>query len=243
MSQCLFGDRCRTYWSTGSLGIADSRGLCVPCSLHGRESIRQLFPDWLMLDSQVGKVTYGSGSDVALVRVQAPEAPIPLKTEVDYLARWIAWSLTEWEDVVRERGRLAPIPAPVRAIVGVPRASRTLVEHYSILLSTPVVRIVDYTSNEAVYADGIDAIGLFIELHRRARNMLGLSRTREHRAVPCPKPPLGCGLFELASYLDGKLGVGDDVFCMNCGWRCTAEQYSQYVKTFLPPEDHYAEAA
>ncbi len=243
MSQCLFGEQCRTYRSTQAAGLANSFGICIPCELHGRESIRQLFGDWLLLDSMIGKVSYGTANDMSRVRVVPAEAPIPLRTEVDYLSRYITWTLAEWECVVRERGRLVVVGAPVRPIIGVPRASQLLTEHYAILLNTPSVQVYDYVTNEIVYADGIDAIGLFINLHWRARSMLGLSRVREHRAVPCPQPPVGCGLFELASYLDGKYQVGDDVFCVNCGWRCTAEQYSQYVKTFLPPEDRYAEAA
>lgn len=243
MSQCLFDDQCQTYRSTHGVGLATHYGICIPCERHGREAIRQLFPDWVLLDAMIPKVTYGVPADTTRVTAVQVEAPIPLRSEVDYLARWIAWSLADWEYVVRERGRLANVGVAVRPVISVPRASQLLTEHYPILLNTPTTQIVDYVTNQLTYADGIEAIALFIGLHHRARGMIGLSRIREHRAVPCPEPPAGCGLFELASYLDGKYQVGDDVFCVNCGWRCTAEQYSQYLKTFIPPEDHYAEAA
>jgi hypothetical protein len=157
------------------------------------------------------------------------------------MARRIVWSLGTWEQPVRETANLSPVwERGVRDVVVAQRATRILTRHFSVLLALPDTAYLPYESPVADSCDGPAAVVDLVGLHHRAVSLLGENRRWEPRALPCPAPPAGtdpdqtrlwgCGLYHLGRW------VGDDrVWCGNCGWSCTADEYGWYTTTWRPP--------
>lgn len=135
------------------------------------------------------------------------EAPVPLNTEVQAFMRQIVLVACSWEDQVRAAVRLSDLPDGRRRDgVALAQACRTLAAHLTALLALPhetKVRFVSPSKLESMepgtwWADtGGDAwaytdmdgtaAGLeFLQLHGRARGILGLTRQRRRiTEVPC----------------------------------------------------------
>lgn len=135
------------------------------------------------------------------------EAPIPVNLDVQAFMRQIVWVACSWEDQVRAAVRLSDLPDGRRRDgVALAQASRTLTAHLTPLLSLPTetkVRFVppsklkdmepgDWWTDTAGDAwaytdmDGTAAALEFLQLHGRARGILGLTRQRRRiTEVPC----------------------------------------------------------
>lgn len=243
---CRFGQWCATRDTHGNPGQAEARGLCWPDETHGRYAISQLADDYAGLASILGKGIAPAGGGGA----SGPPGPrLPIREHVDALMRQIRWALETWEVAVRERARLSDVPEHgVRDWVVVERAAGILTEHYSVLLALGATDILDYETAAAVDADGPGAVVELTQLHHRARSMLGLTRRREARALPCPLIPCtrhgatpcrdprcaehvtGCGLTELGQDIGGNV-----VDCRSCGWSCSLDEYAAYAISLQVP--------
>jgi hypothetical protein len=244
--RCRFGPWCATRDHKGVPGPADSRGLCWPDETHGRYAIAQLPDDYAALAGILGKdISPAGGGSVT----STPGPRLPLRENVDALMRQIRWTLETWEVAVRERARLSDVPEHgVRDFVVVGRAAEILTEHYPVLLAYGATDILDYETAAAVDADGPGAVVELTRLHHQARSLLGLTRRRESRALPCPLIPCGrhgaapcrerrceehvtgCGLYELGQ----DIGT-DTVDCRSCGWACTLDEYAAYAISLQAP--------
>lgn len=133
------------------------------------------------------------------------DAPVPVNLDVQAFMRQIVQVTCSWEDQVRAAVRLADLPDGRRRDgVALAQASRTLSRHLTALLSMPVetkVRFVppgkldetghwwtDTAGDAWTYTD-LDGTGAgleFLQMHGRARGMLGLTRQRRRiTEVPC----------------------------------------------------------
>jgi hypothetical protein len=135
------------------------------------------------------------------------EAPVPVNLDVQAFMRQVVWVACSWEDQVRAAVRLSDLPDGRRRDgVALAQASRTLTAHLTALLSLPhetKVRFVssrqradmepgefwtDTAGDAWAYAD-MDGTGAgleFLQVHGRARGMLGLTRQRRKiTEVPC----------------------------------------------------------
>jgi len=243
---CRFGERCATRDKANIPGPAGPRGLCWPDEAHGLFAISSLPADYAGLAEILGKdiAPVGGGNTNG-----APGPRLPLRENVDSVMRQIRWSLETWEIAVRERARLSDVPERgVRDHVVVERAAAILTEHYSVLLAYGATHILDYDTAAAVDADGPGAVVELTRLHHRSRSMLGLTRRREARALPCPLIPCsrhgvapcrdrhceqhttGCGLHELGQ----DIGT-NTVDCRSCGWTCTLDEYAAYAISLQAP--------
>jgi hypothetical protein len=135
------------------------------------------------------------------------EAPIPVNLDVQAFMRQVVWVTCSWEDQVRAAARLSDLPdGRRRDAVALAQACRTLDAHLTALLSLPPEVKVRFVppgkvkdlDPETVWSDtGGDswthaemdgtAAGLeFLQLHGRARGILGLTRQRRRiTEVPC----------------------------------------------------------
>jgi hypothetical protein len=254
VAPCRLGGYCSTRnRSTGQPGPDEGRGLCWPDERHGQFAIGELVGDWLALMQRVGKDAgrQGFGS----IPTACAEAPIPIHEHIEALTRQIAWTLDVWAQPVRERARLAEDVYGYehqwqqrrREGAAVQRDSGTLTAHYSVLLALAPVDYLDYETVTLVADDGPGAVAQMVQLHHRARSVLGVTKRRERRDLPCPPKPYGCGLPELGEWLgsgnryyDTEVGgwvTGPNIVdCGNCGWSCDADDYAMYAITFIPPK-------
>ena len=135
------------------------------------------------------------------------EAPIPVNLDVQAFMRQIVWVACSWEDQVRAAARLSDLPDGRRRDgVALVQACRTLTRRLTALLSLPSeskvrfvapARVKDLDPETVWSDDGGDtwtysdmdgtAAGLeFLQLHGRARGILGLTRRRRRiTEVPC----------------------------------------------------------
>lgn len=243
LDTCRMGAYCRTRttYADGQTtpGSADGRGLCWPCELHGQFAIQQLPRDWHQLVARIPKDASRQG--LTPIGRNLAEAPIPMHLDMDTAARAIAWTLDTWAVPVFERipraetGRSAEFAERhIRAAWAVARSAGLLDRFYTVLRALPPTEHMPYGDNHTVLAvdDGPGAIATLTQLHHRATAIIGETRRLETRDLPCPTPPHGCGLDSTL-----RRRVGDtDVFCTNCGWWCTDDQYTQYAITWVPPK-------
>jgi len=250
---CRMGGYCSTRdRSTGHPGPADARQFCWPDERHGQFAIGELVADWVGLMQRIGKDAGRQG--LGGIPTARAEAPIPIHEHVEALTRQIAWTLDVWAQPVRERARLYEDPRGyehqgeqrTRLGVAVQRDANTLSTHYSVLLALDVVEYYAYETLEQAEADGPDAVVQLVGLHHQARAVLGVTRRREKRDLPCPPKPHGCGQSQLGEvhgsghhYYDSTAGgwmTGPNIVdCSHCGWWCTSDEYAVYAMTFVPP--------
>jgi len=135
------------------------------------------------------------------------EAPVPVNLDVQAFMRQVVWVACSWEDQVRAAVSLSDLPDGRRRDgVALAQACRILAAHLTALLSLPretKVRFVppsrlegmepgtfwaDTAGDAWAYSD-MDGTGAgleFLQLHGRARGMLGLTRQRRRiTEVPC----------------------------------------------------------
>ena len=135
------------------------------------------------------------------------EAPIPVNLDVDAFMRQVVHVACSWEDQVRAAVRLADLPDGRRRDgVALAQACRTLAAHLTPLLALPAETKTRYvppskrddlppgswwadTAGDTWTHTDMDgtAAGLeFLQLHGRARGILGLTRQRRRiTEVPC----------------------------------------------------------
>lgn len=257
--------------STRDPGPADARGFCWPDEQHGRFAIEQLPADWYTLMQRIGKDAGRQG--LGGIPTGRAEAPIPLREHIEALTAEIAWTLALWAEPVRERAHLSSQSTTTehqwqqrtRAGWAVQQDSTTLVRHYSVLLAVDAVEYQPYdTRGMYVTDDGPAGVVQLAGLHHRARAVLGVTRRREPRDLPCPIVACpkhdrtwcrdedcatvrqGCGQYTLGEVS----GSGESVYdvtqhrwvtgpnvvdCTTCGWWCTADEYAQYALSYVPP--------
>lgn len=252
---CRMGDHCATRTHTGP-GPAIAHDLCAPDELHGRAAITRLPTYWSDLTDldTAGKDAGRQG--MTGLRGARSEPPIPLRTDVDELARRIAWTLGVWELAVRDVAHLSQVPEPRFTYRDVARAAGILDKFYPVLLSLGPTDYIDYDTQQPVTHDGPAAVVALADTHRQARAALGMAKRREHRDLPCPAIPCethttlfcqrpgcantdtGCGLYTL-----GWTVGADEVDCRNCGWTYTLDDYATYARTFVPPTRNQQAAA
>jgi hypothetical protein len=237
--------------STGEPGPAEARSLCWPDEKHGQFAIGELPADWVGLMQRVGKDAGRQG--LGGIPTGRAEAPLPIHEHVEALARHIAWTLDTWATPVRERARLAEDlrgyqhqwQQRLRAGVAVRRDADTLTVHYSVLLALDPIPYYKYDTYEIGTGDGPDAVAELVSLHHQARSLLGVTRRREPRDLPCPSPPDGTADLERRLWGCGQYTLGwdvgaDDVDCDRCGWTCDLDAYAAYAMTFVPPKTRAA---
>lgn len=244
---CRMGDHCATRTPAGP-GLAIAHDLCIPDELHGRTAIARLPGYWSDLTDleHAGKDAGRQG--MSGMPAARGEAPIPLRVDVDELARRIAWNLAVWELAVRDRAHLSQVDEPGHTYRDVVRAAWLLDRFYPVLLSLGGVDYIDYDTQQPVTHDGPAGIVALADTHRQARAALGMGKRRERRDLPCPVIPCerhltkfcrntkcqgtdtGCGLYTLG----WNVGA-DEVDCRNCGWTYSLDDYAAYALTFIPP--------
>jgi hypothetical protein len=257
LDSCRYGQHCRTRVQDGTMvrpGPADGRGLCPPDEANGRHAIRQL-PDLharvlALVPKDAGRQGIGSltGGGHGSAKV---DPPTPLNLEMDALACQIVylleiWAIPVWDLAVGSKFR--ELSTPQHWTAG--QAADLLTANYQVLRSLTATSYAPYDQSligsVAPEDDGPGAIVMLARLAQRARSVVGEDQRLERRAMPCPKPypdpdpkveaVYGCGL---EGTLVRRIGPDPTIFCTNCGWWCSPQEYEQYMLTEMLRRDRW----
>lgn len=144
----------------------------------------------------------------------AVDAPLPIRGDVEALMHDIYRFFMFAVPFVAKMNDLSSASFARLSRGEVVRKGCLLVANHLSLLNDP-----DDIRDIADVAFGID---------RKVRRIIGLDRIWETRQMPCPMAK--CGAHELGTWIGS--GV---IECRSCGFRCTMDEYTMYVLTFVPP--------
>ncbi|MEU6034007.1 hypothetical protein ABZ801_01215 [Actinomadura sp. NPDC047616] len=157
----------------------------------------------------------------------APTPAAPIRLDLADLAHQLHETLLGWEERVRAVARLPDAPTRgVRPTVAVTRAAATLASHLDALLALPAEPMARPKPSEEdgwslIDLDGVDAGLELLDLARRCRAALGLTRAPQRMAAPCGT----CGLM-LLERADGPAGLDDAATCTSCGTYYSPAEYA-----------------
>lgn len=167
----------------------------------------------------------------------SPEAPIPLRLDIEALQRAIWWVTTTWAEILADREHLSHLSKRVRDGWAVNWACGIIEPRITALAQIPTQELADYpltTEDDAlrhrglalVDASGAEGVLHLMWLHDRARSLLGL--TKRVRKLPGHCQQRKCGRAELTQE-EGS----DTVRCGHCGHAMTYDDYERYGNVFL----------
>lgn len=203
--------------------------LCEACLLDARRAVEGLVWDYVDLEQQLprhaGPVEHVSGT---------PEALTPLALTMDSLQRTITHTLMTFDEVLREVGGL-PEPTRDRTRDGwrVQSASRVIASRLDILARLgPWACWPEGFVGDPVDVTGIQAIEMLVNLHRRARQVLKLTRHIDQLWGECwlsgTPDRDGCGMWTLR-----REAGSETVYCGACGGTCTWDAYRERLAFVL----------
>lgn len=177
-----------------------------------------------------------------------PGPPVPLALAPDVLQAEIVHVLTTWEEQVRARCRLSPLPtygraapwhttdsnrpplARVRGGAAVQRATTILAPRIDALARIePVTVFRAGTDGDAEDVAGWEAVLHLSRLHARARSLLGRTHRTEHLPGDCSH----CGAADLRRDEPRFAADSTPVYCGGCATSWTREEYDRYVLLML----------
>lgn len=237
---CAHNDQCRGFDRT-SRQPAETNGnpLCARCLDSHERDLRALLWDWLDLEQlqlpSLAQSLTGQPNG-------STEPAMPLAGGPEALQSEIAHVLATWEDVIRDRHRLADTPPTRRQGPTVQRAVALLAPRVDILARLDAIAVYP-TGCEDQPQDmtGVEALLYITALHKRARAMLG--RTCRKFWVPgecplCDARPVEGVPGPLYRYEPRHLEDESPVWCTACdGWQ-TFDDYQRRARIIVWPHLH-----
>ena len=238
---CAHAEHCRGFDRTARQP-AETAGnpLCTRCLDSHERDLRGLLWDWLDLEQlqmpSLAQSLTGQPNG-------STEPAMPMAGGPEALQSEIAHVLATWEDVIRDRHRLADVPATRRQGPTVQRAVTLLAPRVDILSRLDATTVYP-TGCEDTPTDmtGVEALTHISHLHQRARAMLG--RTRRTYWVPgdcglCGAQPTEGVPGPLYRHEPRHEGDESPVWCDHCdGWR-SHDDYERYVTMLVWPQLHH----
>ncbi|MFI6228612.1 hypothetical protein ACIBCR_15025 [Micromonospora echinospora] len=227
---CASDAHCRYYNRTaGTPAPAGRTPLCDGCLDAASRDIPRLLYDYIDLE-QLQAPTLSQALNMQPAGKSAP--PMPLKGEPEALQAEIAYTLTMWEEIIRDVCQLSPMPDVRRGGPNVQRALGILTPRLDVLANQPPTTVYP-NGPEGAPQDiaGWEAVHQMQRLHHRARGMLG----RTHRTTHLPGTCSTCGLDQL--HRDDPRHPEDpcDVYCQECGTTWPHDDYQTYVTQLVWP--------
>lgn len=220
--RCRRGTRCpgREHLDNATYGapIPTVDGICVPCERHVRDALVDLPTDYVELDTILGRTSGAAGQFVS----GTPELAVPIRLAVEAVQADIVHTATIWAEAVAEILRVgwdSRHAALTRPGARLQRATTLLAPSLPVLFALRDVAHVDWDEDghlAAVDQDGLDGALKLLELHDRARGVLGRTRHVNRLRTPCPE----CDRQAL-EHPDG----GDVVTCTYCRMTWTWDEY------------------
>jgi hypothetical protein len=227
-ARCVNREQVHTTDGPAWAGATSSRALCDGCTADLLAALVELPTLLGLLEAELPR---GIGITLESRVGGTPETKLPLREDVDALMHAIVDTARCWEEIVRDvAGDAPPERRPARALLtpasgpsvtGRMRASlggsvallRARLPVLLALTPTEVERDGDWTT-----LDGGDACLELLDLHHRARKLVGQWRRVVHYPHdPCP----ACGVPAI-THLDGS----DVVRCESCGETETWERWA-----------------
>lgn len=199
--------------------IPAADGLCPACHRHVESALlRELVTDYVELDMALGHTGNAGGPLVSGTR----ELPVPIQLVVEATQAKMVDTATCWAESVAEVLRVGWDTQEIgrtRPGVRLQRATHLLADSLPVLLALRDVTHLVWTDDgqlTAVDRDGLDGAIALLDLHRRARSVLGCTRHVNRLRTPCP----ACKRQAL-KHADGN----DIVTCAACGEWWTWDEY------------------
>jgi hypothetical protein len=195
--------------------MPDGLSLCPWCHERVKADILALPRDYLDLTLRARVRMRARSSEI---RPASRLSYIPMDEYAEATYRCIFWTLTCWEQVVRDRSGLADVDySGMRPGRVVDLCARVIAHRLQVLAGAPPVwGYFDGADQEPADRSGMDAIDDLRRLHRRAMVILDLSDPITHMPGPCP----GCGRAALR-----RRAESDFVHCADCNHRIPHEDY------------------
>jgi len=240
---CKNGDRCAGRDDTGPYPTTNP--LCHHCLSRDTPHIRGLLYDYLDLAQlHEPSMSQAPGDGVSGSR----ERPIPIKTAVDALQREIAHVTATWEYELRVACRLSdPRPpgslAP-KARTGwlIQRALDIIGPRVEFLSRLPATRVCPTgIEDDPTLMEGWEAVGHLVDLHHRAKSMLGRTVRRFWVPGECwscpayPKPGEDGPLYRAEPRYEGD---PMQISCDRCGAYRAYADYEHYQQNLRLWPDH-----
>lgn len=197
--------------------------LCDPCLDSAARDVRALVLDYLDLEQLLGVKV----KSIELIIAGTRDPSTPYALGIDALQRAIWHTLTTWEEIIRERARLAEPARQVRQGWAVQHAVAVLHPRINDLVMIGPTSVYPLDATVPEEQTGLDAILTFTALHRRARAALGLTRRIETVFGDCVQ----CGWTALR-----RESGSETVYCDNCHDCQTWDDYQRWLRLL------YAEA-
>ena len=231
--RCAAGERCSGFDHREHVAAEVDLGklLCEPDLCAGERAVPALVLDYRDLEQHLPPSlgVWGDGQPAS----KDPHR-VPLNLAAESLQAEIHWVVTTWEEVVRDRERLSDsVTKHRRDGWAVQEAAKILRPRVRLLSLIGPITLASYPEVDdehsarlggMTYADipGWQGVLDFIELHRRAQRLLGLTRVEPERCegVVCRE----CDM--LALY---RVPGEDRVLCGSCRLSYTAEEYKNWV--------------
>lgn len=218
---CRAGHRCtgRTRdtetgtWTPDRSFLPNS--LCDWCIRGVTAATEKLWSDHRALRRLIGEPAGCAGGEVR--SSGAPTSCVPVNVHVDALMREIESATSRCAEAILDT--LDSDPPTSDALV----VSLQIVEpNIAVLLTVPPHDAMKWNRAgddwEGIVTDGVQlALGL-VDLHRRARAVIGVDEARDRMPVPCPR----CESHQL-----GRTHGDVHITCLACGSRWTEDEYTQ----------------
>ncbi|CAM3952494.1 hypothetical protein NONI108955_01135 [Nocardia ninae] len=220
--ECRQGVRCKSRirddegcWH-GS-GVERPDALCRSCEEAAFASIRQLYDDWLLLEA--AKLQPPPKDRAPKVTHSTPYS-IPIRLDIDTIQSGIEDETLTWARILT-RGD----PVPTQRQKCVQKCVTIVAANLGTLVDQPWRRRWRMApradgGDELIHVgvDGVDAVLSLSDLHRRAREVLGLNETRIWLPDPCHL----CGVKALTSSPDQQT-----VTCQACRASWAKEEFAR----------------
>lgn len=230
---CLAGERCRDYdYTRKQPSEVWDTPLCAEDLRAGERAATQLVYDYRDLEQHIAPSV---GQRLDGQPGHSPEAPIPIRTDIEALQRAIWWVTATWAEILADRAQLSPLSKRVRDGWSVQWSCGILAPRIGSLAVIEEQQLPDYplTNDDSlptrfrslalVTVSGAQGVLDLMWLHDRARSMLGLTKLTRKLPGHCR-----CGRADLR-----QDNGTDTVYCGGCGATQTRDDYERYGNVFL----------
>jgi hypothetical protein len=204
---------------TARLGAAiyAEAGLCDACTRHLGYVLDDLPRTYVELNEALARVRRPGQDVVAGTR----ELPIPIRGDVEALMGELVHEAHCWAESTAERIGIyldTQVFRDARPGKVLQRCARLLADAVSVLLALRDVDHVGwvYDCSTEVTRDGLDGAAVLLDLHHRARVLLGRTRLINRLPAPCPR----CEYLALERH-DGS----ETITCAHCARHYTWDEY------------------
>lgn len=220
--RCHRGSRCAEFevdddGAKQGAQIEQETGLCASCRRNLARTLAALPRDYVELALVLGRSDQAGGEPIT----GTPEAPIPLRCDVEAIQAEMTHEAMCWAESTAEQLNITmdtQLSRNSRPGANLDHSCRLLARAVDTLLALRQAEHVGWVNGNraVVWRDGVEGAVLLLDLHHRARHLLGRTRLVHRLPAPCPR----CERLALER-ADGS----EAIWCASCGTYYTWDRY------------------